>query len=112
MATVALIPGAGGAAWYWHRARAPEAKIAFTKPAAFQTWPDVPIHVAIGMEDRFFPAEFQAARKRLGSSVRSIDELPGGHLIALSHPHELACLLLAYLAGRSKRRDEHAHPLR
>jgi hypothetical protein len=46
--------------------------------------------------DRFFPGDFQArvARERLGKTV---DEIPGGHLLALSHPHELAELLLAYV---------------
>jgi hypothetical protein len=47
--------------------------------------------------DRFFPAEFQrqVARDRLGLSV---DEMPGGHLVALSRPDELAARLVAYAA--------------
>jgi hypothetical protein len=46
----------------------------------------------------FFPAPFQAriARKRLGKMV---DEIPGGHLVALSRPREFAERLLAYSAG-------------
>jgi pimeloyl-ACP methyl ester carboxylesterase len=73
----------------------PEAEIAFGEPASFQTWPDAPIHVVVGKGDRFFPADFQAriAHERLGKGV---EELPGGHLIALSHPEELAERLLAY----------------
>jgi pimeloyl-ACP methyl ester carboxylesterase len=73
----------------------PEAKLAFEEPARFTQWPAVPIHVVVGREDRFFPNDFQArvARERLGKSV---DEIPGGHLVALSHPLELADRLLAY----------------
>lgn len=73
-----------------------EAPIAFTEPVSFQTWPDVPIHVVVGKDDRFFPNDFQArlARERLGKEV---DEVPGGHLVALSHPHEFAARLLGYV---------------
>ena len=72
-----------------------EAKIAFSEPADFAGWPDIPIHVVVGRDDRFFPNDFQAriARERLGLGV---DEVPGGHLAALSHPRELAERLLAY----------------
>jgi hypothetical protein len=46
-----------------------------------------------GSGDRFFPAEFQqrVARDRLGLDA---DVLPGGHLIALARPSELANYLL------------------
>jgi hypothetical protein len=46
-----------------------------------------------GAGDRFFPAEFQrkVARDRLGVEA---DLLPGGHLMALSHPDVLAAYLL------------------
>jgi pimeloyl-ACP methyl ester carboxylesterase len=76
-----------------------EAAISFREPAAFERWPDVPIHVVVGKDDRFFPPGFQArvARERLGVSV---DEIPGGHLVALSHPRELARLLVRYVANR------------
>src|SRR5262249_23906368 len=59
----------------------PESEIAFAEPADFQGWPDIPIHVIVGKDDRFFPREFQArqARERLG---KTIDEIPGGHLVA------------------------------
>jgi pimeloyl-ACP methyl ester carboxylesterase len=68
---------------------------AFSDPAAFDSWPDIPIHVVAGKDDRFFPRDFQArvARERLG---KDIDEVPGGHLAALSHPKELATMLLSY----------------
>jgi pimeloyl-ACP methyl ester carboxylesterase len=72
-----------------------ESETAFSEPANFQAWPDVPIHVVVGKDDRFFPRDFQArvAHERLGKTV---DEISGGHLVALSHPRELAELLLAY----------------
>lgn len=55
-------------------------------------WPEVPIRVLTAREDRFFPAEFQGrlARERLGVEP---EELPGGHLVALSRPVELADVL-------------------
>ena len=58
-------------------------------------WPDVPTRVLVGRNDRFFPAEFQlrVARERLGIVP---DEMPGGHLLALSRPAELADRLEAY----------------
>ena len=51
-----------------------------------------------GRDDRFFPLEFQrrVAADRLGLAV---DEIPGGHLVALSRPVELAERLAAYLTG-------------
>jgi pimeloyl-ACP methyl ester carboxylesterase len=61
-------------------------------------WPDVPTHVVAGSDDRFFPLEFQRSvvRERLGLDV---DVLPGGHLMALSRPRELADYLLALRRG-------------
>jgi pimeloyl-ACP methyl ester carboxylesterase len=56
-------------------------------------WPDVPTTVLAGRNDRFFPYEFQRriARERLGLEV---EQLPGGHLLALSQPEALAARLL------------------
>jgi pimeloyl-ACP methyl ester carboxylesterase len=56
-------------------------------------WPDVPTTVLAGRDDRFFPYEFQRriARDRLGLEV---EQLPGGHLLALSQPEALAARLL------------------
>jgi pimeloyl-ACP methyl ester carboxylesterase len=56
-------------------------------------WPDVPTTVLAGRDDRFFPYEFQhrIARDRLGLEV---EQLPGGHLLALSQPEALAARLL------------------
>ena len=75
----------------------PEAEIAFSQPCDIKEWPGVPTRVVAGRDDRFFPAAFQrrVARDRLGLET---DEVPGGHLAALSYPAELADRLLAYLA--------------
>jgi pimeloyl-ACP methyl ester carboxylesterase len=69
----------------------------FTTPCTFDRWPDVPTRVLVGRDDRFFPAEFQrrVAQERLGITP---DEMPGGHLVALSRPAELAKRLDAYAA--------------
>jgi pimeloyl-ACP methyl ester carboxylesterase len=60
-------------------------------------WPDVPTHVIQGSDDRLFPLEFQrgVVRSRLGLDL---DVMPGGHLMALSQPEELANRILS--AGR------------
>ena len=71
-----------------------ETDTVFDAPCAFTTWPEVPIHVVAGTDDRFFPVEFQqrVARQRLGIEA---DVLPGGHLLALSQPAALAEYLVA-----------------
>jgi len=74
----------------------PEADIVFGEPCRFEAWPKVPTRVIAVSDDRFFPIEFQrrVARERLNVTV---DELPGGHLIALSNPRGLANQLLDYV---------------
>ncbi len=64
-------------------------------PWTLPAWPDVPTKVVAGRDDRFFPLDFQLAlaRERLGIEP---DVLPGGHLLALSHPVELVDLLESY----------------
>lgn len=65
----------------------------FSQPWPLKAWPDVETHFLQAKEDRFFPLEFQrrVVRERLGIPV---EELPGGHLVALSQPVELATRLL------------------
>lgn len=72
-----------------------ESETVFSEPCHFQRWPDIPIHVLSGADDRFFPVEFQrrVANQRLGKVV---DEIPGGHLVALSNPGRLTERLIAY----------------
>ncbi|MGC0421096.1 alpha/beta fold hydrolase [Embleya sp. AB8] len=67
----------------------------FDTPWWLPTWPDVPTRVLVGRDDRFFPVGFQrrVAQARLGFLP---DEMPGGHLLALGHPVELADRLEAY----------------
>jgi len=74
----------------------PEADIVFGEPCRFDAWPEVPIHVIAGRDDRFFPIDFQrrVARERLRIAV---DEIAGGHLLALSNPRGLVDQLLGYL---------------
>lgn len=76
------------------RGEAPETDRAFLDPWPLDSWPNVATQVVAGADDRLFPPEFQAriARERLGIDC---DVLPGGHLIALSRPRELADYLLA-----------------
>jgi pimeloyl-ACP methyl ester carboxylesterase len=75
-----------------------EAKIVFSEPCRFERWPEIPIHVVVGRDDRFFPPEFQAqvAKERLGLGV---DEIPGGHLVALSNPEGLVERLAGYVGS-------------
>ncbi|WP_291574852.1 alpha/beta hydrolase [Bradyrhizobium sp.] len=75
-----------------------EAETIFGDPCLFEGWPDIPIHVLAGKDDRFFPIEFQrrVARERLGKEVA---EIPGGHLVALSNAERLAECLVAYEKG-------------
>lgn len=70
----------------------------FAEPDPVPAWPDVPTRVLVGRDDRFFPAVFQRriAAERLGLET---DVMPGGHLLALSRPSELADRLVGYVNG-------------
>jgi pimeloyl-ACP methyl ester carboxylesterase len=61
-----------------------------------ERWPNVPIRFIQGRDDRFSPIEYQrrVVKERLGIEL---DELPGGHLLALSQPVALAEQLVSYL---------------
>ena len=75
----------------------PETENVFDDSCRFEAWPDIPIHVIAGRDDRLFPIGFQrrVAQERLHAEV---DELAGGHLIALSNPRGLADQLIGYLS--------------
>ncbi|HEY5785675.1 MAG TPA: alpha/beta fold hydrolase [Microlunatus sp.] len=75
-----------------------EAEIAFTEPCVFESWPDIPITVLVGRDDRLFPADFQVrvARERLGVAAHV---LTGGHLVALANPQGVTEHLLAVASG-------------
>lgn len=72
-----------------------QSETAGREPWPLEAWPDVPTHVVIGSEDRFFPADWLrgVVRDRLGIEP---DELPTGHTPALSRPRELVELLESY----------------
>ena len=65
------------------------------EPWPLTSWPDTPTRVLAGRQDRMFPLDLQRrfARERLGLGV---DEIDGGHMVALSHPGELADRLEAF----------------
>jgi pimeloyl-ACP methyl ester carboxylesterase len=66
----------------------------FDQPWPLSAWPQVSTVVVQGNDDRLFPVDFQrrVVRDRLGLDI---DVMPGGHLMALSQPEELARRLLA-----------------
>jgi pimeloyl-ACP methyl ester carboxylesterase len=61
----------------------------FAEPWPLSCWPAVPTRFVQGTDDRLFPVEFQrrVVRERLGLEI---DTMPGGHLVAMSRPRELA----------------------
>lgn len=70
----------------------PQSGTPFEQPWPLDAWPDVPTVVLSSQGDRLFPLEFQirVAQQRLGITPET---LPGGHLVALSRPEELAAAL-------------------
>lgn len=64
-----------------------------------EAWPDVRTQFLLCRDDRFFPAPFmrRVVRERLGITP---DEMDGGHLPALAHPHELVERLETYRNAR------------
>jgi pimeloyl-ACP methyl ester carboxylesterase len=76
----------------------PQSNAIATKPAVTTPLPNIPTRVLAGRDDRFFPVAFQRriAEERLGITP---DEMPGGHLLALSQPKELADRLERYRAS-------------
>jgi pimeloyl-ACP methyl ester carboxylesterase len=75
----------------------------FGQPWPLTAWPDVPTTVLTGRDDRLFPADFQrrVALTRLGITP---EEMPGGHLSALSQPGELSDRLEAAAQPRTPTR--------
>jgi len=79
----------------WAQGEPRQSDTVFASPCTFERWPSVLTRVLIARDDRFFPAGFQrrVAHERLGIAA---DEMPGGHLVALSQPGELTARLEAY----------------
>lgn len=65
----------------------------FEEPWPLEAWPGTPTVFLQGRDDRLFPLEWQrgVVRDRLGIPV---EDVPGGHLVALGHPRELAARLV------------------
>ena len=83
----------------------------FGSACDFEAWPNVPMHVMAGRDDRFFPVGFQrrVALERLGLPI---DEVDGGHLAALGHPQLIARSLEDYRVGRSRTSVRHRARIR
>jgi pimeloyl-ACP methyl ester carboxylesterase len=66
------------------------------EPWPLPAHPDVPTRVVLCRDDRFFTPDFQRriARERLGIEP---DEVDGPHCAPLSHPAQIADLLVSYL---------------
>ena len=79
-----------------------ESNTAYHDPWPLDTWPAVPTRFVLCSEDRFFPPEFM--RRVVAERLAIVpDEISAGHCVALSHPEELAELLIGYTAtGRSR----------
>jgi pimeloyl-ACP methyl ester carboxylesterase len=73
-----------------------ESTVVWHTPWPLAAWPVVPTRFILCQDDRCFPAAFmrRLAGQRLGLVA---DEVPGCHCVALSHPRELAGLLVSYL---------------
>ncbi|MGW4028537.1 alpha/beta fold hydrolase [Streptomyces sp. NPDC004838] len=70
----------------------------FADPWPLPGWPDIPTRFLQGRDDRFLPAGFQR-RVVADRLCLPTEELPGGHLIALSNPSALTHLIC--LSGSS-----------
>lgn len=84
-----------------------QSEAVFRSLCSVEAWPSIPTRVLVGHQDRFFPPEFQrrVAQERLGISA---EEMPGGHLVALSQPAELSTRLLRYVDRRNPGQQQHA----
>jgi pimeloyl-ACP methyl ester carboxylesterase len=74
------------------------------QPWPLTSWPDIPTRVLAGRDDRMFPLDLQrrVARERLAIAIEEID---GGHMVAMSNPTVLADRLEAYrLEAQAQRR--------
>ena len=83
----------------WAQGEPHQSNAVFDSECSFARWPAILTHVLVGRDDRFFPVEFQkrVARERLGIAA---EEMPGGHLMALSRPLELSERLLALVEAQ------------
>lgn len=85
---------ADDAAWAFARLR-PQASTMYTEPSALRAWPTVPAIDVRGSEDRIVSPAWaaEAVPARLG--VDSVVIAGAGHSSMVSHPHQLAEIVLA-----------------
>jgi pimeloyl-ACP methyl ester carboxylesterase len=72
-----------------------ESQAAYDTPWPLDAWPNVPTRFVLCTEDRFFPAALmrKVVATRLGGTP---EEITAGHCVALSHPRELAAMLVGH----------------
>ncbi len=82
----------------YERGEPDQSSAVMAAPYPFDGWADVPVRFLATTGDRFFPVELQRriVPERLGVVP---DEMPGGHLVALSRPVELVDRLESYDLG-------------
>jgi pimeloyl-ACP methyl ester carboxylesterase len=75
----------------------PQAEAIWSEPWPLASWPDVPVTVVLGRNDRLFPVAWlrQVVQDRLGMTPI---ELESSHTVSLARPVELADILVGVLA--------------
>jgi pimeloyl-ACP methyl ester carboxylesterase len=75
-----------------------QAGTTWTEPWPLPAWPNVPVIVVLGRNDRLFPVAWlrRVAKNRLGVTPVEVDS---GHCVALARPRELAGLLEGVLTS-------------
>lgn len=66
------------------------------RPWPLATRTEIPTRFVLGTEDRFFPPDWLRGVVRSRLEIEP-DEVPAGHCVALSQPHQLAGLLASYV---------------
>ncbi len=94
---------AAAQAWTWQD----QSSTPLDEPWPLAAWPGTPTRVLAARHDRMFPLDFQRriARARLGLEV---DEIDGGHMVAMSRPGELAERLEAFRREAQRERRDRA----
>jgi pimeloyl-ACP methyl ester carboxylesterase len=80
------------------RAERPQQETPMRDPSPLTSWPRVPTHYVLGLNDRVFPESVtrRVVRSRLGIEA---DEIESGHCVHLARPTELAQRIDDYLTG-------------
>ena len=82
----------------WARGEPRQSETVIHSRCALDRWPETPSRVLVSRQDRFLPLDFQKriARERLNVEA---DDMPGGHLVALSQPDALVSHLLSHVSA-------------